>query len=81
MIRINGKKSKINNEGSLSNFVDLISETEEGIEAMKKNKTYAIGQKIPTFVKTFSKQDIINKVVTAKHESILRILTKWAEYL
>jgi len=48
---------------------------------MKTSKSYALGQKIPPSVKTFSKQDIVNQQFTAKHSSILRILTKWADYL
>ena len=48
---------------------------------MKKSKKFAIGQKIPASVKTFSKYDIKNRNFTAKHSSVLRILTKWAECL
>ena len=58
-----------------------MSEAEEGIEAMKKKKKYAIGQKIPGFVKPFTKQELNNKQFSASHSSILRILTKWATYL
>ena len=45
---------------------------------MKKESKMAMGQKIPGFVKVFSRQDIANKNFKAKHSSILRILTKWA---
>ena len=45
---------------------------------MKKGKKFAVGQKIPASVKPFYKYDIKNKNFTAKHSSILRILTKWA---
>ena len=48
---------------------------------MKKKKNFGIGQKIPASVKTFSREEITNKQFTAKHSSILRILTKWAGYL
>ena len=48
---------------------------------MKRGKKYAIGQKIPSFVKPFSKQEVSNKEFTSSHSSILRILTKWAEYM
>ena len=37
-----------------------------------------MGQKIPASVKTFSKQELASKQFSAKHSSILRILTKWA---
>ena len=40
-----------------------------------------LGQKIPSFVKIFNRQDLENKNFQAKHSSILRILTKWAENL
>jgi hypothetical protein len=54
----------------------------EGIEvAGGEKKAYAFGQKIPAAVRPFSKQEICNKQFTAKHSSILRILTKWADYL
>ena len=48
---------------------------------MKMKKTYALGQKIPSFVKVFNRQEIQNKQFSAKHSSILRIMTKWAGYL
>jgi hypothetical protein len=48
---------------------------------MKKDKNYALGHKIPATVKTFSKQELEYHEFTAKHSSILRILTKWAGYL
>jgi tRNA/tmRNA/rRNA uracil-C5-methylase (TrmA/RlmC/RlmD family) len=55
---------------------------EEGIEAASgKKKSYAFGQKIPAEVRSFNRQEISNKQFTAKHSSILRILTKWAGYL
>jgi hemerythrin len=48
---------------------------------MKHEKQYALGQKIPASVKLFSRHEIANKQFSAQHSSILRILTKWAEYL
>ena len=48
---------------------------------MKKEKRYAIGQKIPNYVKPFDKQELREYNFTAKHSSVLRILTKWSEYL
>jgi hypothetical protein len=48
---------------------------------MKKNKPPALGQKIPAAVKAFSRQEIESGQFSAKHSSILRILTKWAGYL
>jgi len=53
----------------------------KGIEDMKSKKKYAIGQKIPGHIKYFNRQDVENNNFTAKHSSILRILTKWIEYL
>ena len=48
---------------------------------MKASKQFALGQKIPTSVRPFNRQEIANKQFTAKHSSVLRILTKWAGYL
>jgi hypothetical protein len=48
---------------------------------MKKDRHFALGHKIPVTVKAFNKQELENKQFTAKHSSILRILTKWAGYL
>jgi hypothetical protein len=62
-------------------FNRLFSSTEDGIESMKKEKHFALGHKIPVTVKSFSRQELENKQFTAKHSSILRILTKWAESL
>jgi hypothetical protein len=42
---------------------------------------YGLGQKIPASLKPFTRQEITNKQFSAKHSSILRILTKWAGYL
>lgn len=65
-------------ESSSESFID---ENEGALEELRKEKKYLIGQKIPHFVKVFSRQDINNKNFTARHSSVLRILTKWAEYL
>ena len=40
-----------------------------------------IGQKIPSSVKPYNKLQIAAKEFAGKHSSLLRILTKWAEYL
>jgi hypothetical protein len=48
---------------------------------MKSGRQYALGQKIPSSIKTFGKQEIAGKQFSARHSSMLRILTKWAEYL
>ena len=48
---------------------------------MNKRKHYALGQKIPASVKPFTREEIKNKEFSAKHSSVLRILTKWAENL
>ena len=54
---------------------------EDGIAEVKGKHSFALGQKIPASVKLFNKQEVENKLFTAKHSSILRILTKWAENL
>ena len=56
-------------------------QSEEGIELMKENRMFLLGQKIPASVKPFDKQEISNKQFTSKHASVLRTLTKWAGYL
>ena len=48
---------------------------------MKTKNQYALGHKIPTSVTPFNRQELASKIFTAKHSSILRILTKWAGYL
>jgi hypothetical protein len=48
---------------------------------MKALKLHAMSPKIPSSVKPFSKHEIDNKQFSARHSSMLRILTKWAEYL
>jgi hypothetical protein len=48
---------------------------------MKTKNEFALGHKIPAQVKAFSRQEIDSKQFTARHSSILRILTKWAESL
>jgi len=48
------------------------------LEEMKKKHDFAIGQKIPGSVKSFSKKDLMDKKFSAKHSAVLRMLTKWA---
>jgi hypothetical protein len=48
---------------------------------MKASKQFALGQKIPASVKPFSRQEVDHKLFSAKHSSLFRILTKWAESL
>ena len=48
---------------------------------MKGRKEYALGQKIPATIKPFNRQEISSKQFSAKHSSILRVLTKWASGL
>lgn len=45
------------------------------------NEKQKIVPKIPVYVKEFSKLEMENNNFTAKHSSILRIMTKWTEYL
>lgn len=53
----------------------------KSLEFIQAHKKYSMNQKIPTFVKEFTRQEITNKQFTAKHSSILRILTKWCKNL
>ena len=48
---------------------------------MKKEGAYALGQKLPALMKTFNRQEMDAKEFSAKHSSVLRLLTKWAHYL
>lgn len=40
-----------------------------------------MGQKIPAYVKEFTRQEIESKGFRAEHSSVLRVMTKWAENL
>jgi hypothetical protein len=62
-------------------ITELELEAEEGISEMRLSKQFSIGQKIPASVNPFNRQEIASKQFSAKHSSILRILTKWAGYL
>ena len=62
-------------------LTEMIENVENGIEKMKKDKLFAIGQKIPSYVKPFTKNDMREKKLKVKNSAILRILTKWAENL
>ena len=62
-------------------FDNQLKKAEEGIAKLKTEKKYILGQKIPASVKPFSKQELVGKQFSAKHSSVLRILTKWAGYL
>lgn len=54
---------------------------EKGKEDLKKEAKYSIGQKIPSYLKEFNRQEMGQQQFTVKHSSILRILTKWNLYL
>ena len=56
-------------------------DAEESITKMRKEGKYALGQKLPASMKPFNRQEMETKEFSAKHSSVLRILTKWAEYL
>ena len=51
----------------------------KGIAA--KAEGLLVGQKIPSYVKEFTKPEIASKSFPVKHSSILRVMAKWAEYL
>ena len=51
------------------------------VNELKDGKKFVVGQKIPSSILPFSRQEISNKKFESKHASILRILTKWASYL
>jgi hypothetical protein len=59
----------------------LWEQSEEKREHLRQQKNFGFGQKIPSNVKPFDKQELTNKQFSAKHSSFLRILTKWAGYL
>ena len=59
----------------------LWERSEEGIAEMIKAHPVLLGQKIPASVQPFSRQEIKEGQFRAKHSSVLRIMTKWAEYL
>ena len=44
---------------------------------MKTDKKYAVGQKIPSYVKKFTTNDIKENNINVKNSAILRVLTKW----
>jgi hypothetical protein len=54
---------------------------EEEIEKARKEHKYSIAQKIPNHVKPFSKADLKEKNFHVNSSAVLRIMTKWAEYL
>jgi len=56
----------------------MASGAKEDIEKMRSHHSYAIGQKIPAFVKPYTLQEISSNKFAGKHSSLLRILTKWA---
>ena len=68
-------------ETALETLFELGSMSSDGIQSMKKDKKYSIGQKIPPSVKPFGREEMILKQFRAKHSSVFRILTKWAGYL
>ena len=59
----------------------MASGAKESIQKMRTHSQYQIGSKIPNSVKPFTVHQIANKNVAGKHSSILRIMTKWAQYL
>ena len=72
---------QIKSEQQVEKLNKIWDGSEEGITMKRSEKKYAIGQKIPAAVKPFSRQEIENGQFSARHSSILRILTKWAQSL
>ena len=62
-------------------FDKINKKAEDSIPQFKRGNKFALGQKIPAFVKPFSKQEMISGEFSAKHSSVLRLLTKWAGYM
>lgn len=75
------KRNKEDEEVSHPELEDLWQGSEEGISDMKGGKQYAIGQKIPSSVPIFNRQEVASRNFVAKHSSVLRILSKWSYYL
>lgn len=75
------EKKEMSGETVLETLVELAVMSDEGIQSIKKDKKYLIGQKIPPSVKPFGREEMVLKQFRAKHSSIFRILTKWAGYL
>jgi hypothetical protein len=48
---------------------------------MRRHHKYGIAQKIPNYVKPFSVSDIESNNFHVNNSSVLRIMTKWADYL
>lgn len=80
----NAEKSKFDRaeEKKKAKFLeDLKNDFQLGIENMKETAKFSMGSKIPALVKEFSDLELNSKQFSAKHSSVLRIMTKWAEYL
>jgi hypothetical protein len=48
---------------------------------MKKESKYGLGQKIPSYVKAFNKNDLKENNFFVNNSAVLRVMTKWAENL
>lgn len=48
---------------------------------MKKAPHHAVAQKIPAYVKPFSRNDLKENNFFVNNSAVLRIMTKWAEKL
>jgi hypothetical protein len=71
------KQKKSNLKSEEDHLFDLMEKAEKGIEESRRDKNYVLGQKIPGHVKEFSRQEMGDQHFSAKHSSVLRILTKW----
>jgi hypothetical protein len=68
-------------EGSHYDLEELWKGSEEGISDIKGERKFAIGQKIPSAVPIFNRQEVASRNFVAKHSSVLRVLSKWSYYL
>jgi hypothetical protein len=68
-------------EELLHSLSQVMKASEESIESIKGNKTYTIGQKIPSVIKPCKKDELSTIDFILRHSSILNILIKWAEHL
>jgi hypothetical protein len=59
----------------------LKEEEDYQIEKQKKEQKFSSGTKIPNHVKEITKYELKERIYNTSHSSILRIMTKWVEYL
>jgi hypothetical protein len=57
------------------------SEYDDELQKLKKESKFALAQKIPSYVKSFSKNDLKEDKFFVNSSTVLRVMTKWAENL